>query len=75
MKFTEQLSERIEGLRQDRQLSIAELSRRSGVTRRTISRLVRGEKVKEVRIVTIMRLCRGFEMSLTEFFDYEWVKE
>ncbi len=69
MQFTKQLSDRIDGLMQERQLDVAGLSEKSGVSRRTISRLLKAENVREVRIVTIMRLCRGFEISLTEFFD------
>ncbi len=75
MQFTKQLSNRINGLKQEQQLSISALSRKSGVSRHTISRLLKGGNVKEVRIVTIMHLCKGFGISLTEFFDHGWFKE
>ncbi len=69
MQLTKQLSVRVKELMQEQRLSITALSEKSGVSRRTISRLLKAENVREVRIVTIMRLCRGFEISLTEFFD------
>lgn len=49
-------------------ITVNKLCTISGVTQSTVNDIVNG-KAKNIGIVTIKKLCDGFEITITEFFD------
>ena len=72
------LVDRIHSLCKHHNMSLYELSYKSSVPMTTLSNIMKGH-TKNPGVFTVARLCDGFEMSLTEFFDTkdfeEWMKE
>jgi transcriptional regulator with XRE-family HTH domain len=59
---------RILELCKERGITVNALSNISGVTQSTVNDIVNGT-TRNPGIVTIKKLCDGFEITLTEFFD------
>ncbi|MED4852196.1 helix-turn-helix transcriptional regulator [Caldifermentibacillus hisashii] len=59
---------RIKSLCEKFDMSVYELSKRSGVTQSTINEILRGI-TKNPRIATLSKVAQGFGMDLTNFFD------
>ena len=62
--------ERIRELCAERKITPNALSYVSGVSQSTIKSILNGES-KNPGIVTIKKLCDGFEIGIVEFFDTE----
>ncbi len=72
-KLIELDSMRITQLLEDRQWTRYHLSQRSGVSCSTISMII-DCKNKSVKDSTILNLCRGFDISLLDFYNHEMFK-
>lgn len=65
---------RILELCQEREITPNALSYLAGVSQSTIKSILNGES-KNPGIVTIKKICDGFEISITDFFDTEDFKQ
>ena len=61
---------RILELCEERKLSVNKLCNISGVTQSTVNNIISGRN-NSTTISTIKKLCDGFGLSITEFFDSE----
>ena len=61
---------RILELCEERKLSVNKLCNISGVTQSTVNNIISGRN-NSTTISTIKKLCDGFGISITEFFDSE----
>ncbi len=68
MNISTCVSKRILELCEQNGITVNKLCTISGVTQSTVNDIVNG-KAKNVGIVTIKKLCDGFEITITEFFD------
>ncbi len=68
MKILNAVTNRIEELCKERGITLNQLSYISGVSNSTIKSLYYG-KSNNPGIVTIKKLCDGFNISIVEFFD------
>lgn len=68
MNISQAVIERIEGLCQERNLSINALCNLSGITQSTVNDIVNGA-TQNARIATIKKLCDGLGISVRDFFD------
>ncbi|NBH70589.1 XRE family transcriptional regulator [Clostridiaceae bacterium] len=69
-KEQELLSERIEYYCKDRRLSYYALANRAAVPLTTLMHIINCS-TKNPGIFTILKICSGLEVSITEFFDSE----
>jgi len=69
-KFQQAVALRIKGLCAEKQITISALAAAAGVAPSTIRSILVSAR-KNVRIVTILKLCNGFEISPKEFFSAE----
>lgn len=70
MNISQAVSERILELCADRGITVNKLSTLSGVTQSTVNDIV-NHRAKNIGIVTIKKLCDGFNISIKDFFDTE----
>ena len=70
MQNYEKIAKRILQLCHERGLTLNRLSCAAGVSLSTIKRILNGES-ERMRMVTLKKLCDGFEITLAEFFDTE----
>ena len=68
MKINDAVSQRILQYCSDRNLSINKLASLSLLTQSTLNNIVNGY-VKDVKTLTLVRICSGLNISLSEFFD------
>lgn len=68
MRSKRALQIRILDLCYDRDLSLNALSARCGITQSTLNNIITGRN-NSVTIQTVLRICRGLDMDLQEFFD------
>ena len=68
MEISEAIRHRINELLNQNNISAYKLSYRAGISASIISDCMRG-KVKEPTISSIIHICEGFDIKLTEFFD------
>lgn len=68
MTAKECVVERIKRICTDRNISMYELSKISGVSYSTLYSAV-NSKQKDISIRTVIRLCDGIGMSMVDFFD------
>ncbi len=68
MKTKEAIAKRIIELCEERNLAINALANISGVPSSTVYSML-NEKSKNPGVVSIKKLCDGFEITLREFFD------
>ena len=73
MKLTKAISIRIKELLKTKNLTQYKLSQLSGVPQSTISVILKGE-LQTIKLSTIYAICIGFEIELSEFFDYDKLK-
>ena len=67
---TNLIIERIRELCQERRITPNGLSYIAGVPQATIKSILNGES-KSPEVITIKKLCDGFEITLAQFFDTE----
>ena len=70
MELNEAVAGRIKGYLKEREITQFNLFGSSGTACSTISMICR-QKVKDVKLSTILNLCRGLNIELKEFFDDE----
>lgn len=70
MKITEAMSEKITKIIREKDITINKLASISCLTQSTVDSLVNG-KSKNPKLLTIIRICDGLGITLTEFFDDE----
>lgn len=58
---------------QRKDITVNKLANISGVTQSTVNDIV-NHKAKNIGIITIKKLCDGFEITITDFFDTEYFK-
>lgn len=73
MNISMGVSKRILELCEERKITVNKLCTISGVTQSTVNDIVNG-KAKNIGIVTIKKLCDGFEITITEFFDTSYFR-
>ena len=67
--FNKIISHRIKTLRKERKLTLEQLAYQSGISKGGLSEIERN--MKEPRAYTILRICNGLGISMSEFFDFE----
>ncbi len=70
MNISNAVACRILDLCDERKITVNKLSTISGVTQSTVNDIV-NRKAKNIGIVTLKKLCDGFDITITEFFDTE----
>lgn len=73
MKLTKAVSEKINKILIEKDITVNKLASISCLTQSTVDSLVNG-KSKNPKILTIVRICDGLGITLTEFFDDELLK-
>jgi transcriptional regulator with XRE-family HTH domain len=68
LKVDKVISERINKILIERNLTVNKLATLSCLTQSTVDSLVNGRS-KNPKLLTIMKICDGLNMSLEEFFD------
>ena len=68
MNISDAVAERIIALCMERDITVNKLANISGVTQSTVNDIV-NRKAKNIGIVTIKKLCDGFDITITDFFD------
>ncbi len=68
MNISEAVAERILELCKQNNITVNKLSTISGVTQSTVNDIV-NHKAKNIGIITIKKLCDGFDLTITDFFD------
>ena len=68
MNISQAVAKRILELCDERNITVNKLATLSAVTQSTVSDIV-NNKVKNVGIVTIKKLCDGLEIPISVFFD------
>lgn len=73
MNISDATAKRILELCKERGITVNKLANISGVTQSTVNDIV-NHKAKNIGIVTIKKLCDGFEITITDFFDTDYFK-
>ena len=68
MRSKRALQIRILDLCYDRDLSLNALSARCGITQSTLNNIITGRN-NSITVQTVLRICRGLDIELEEFFD------
>ena len=68
MKLSEAISEKINKILLERNLTINKLASISCLTQSTVDSLVNG-KSQNPKLLTIVRICDGLDITLKDFFD------
>ena len=70
MNISQAISKRVMLLCYEKDMTVYELSKRSGVPKNTIKDIISGRS-KNPRIISIEKLANGFSMSISEFWNHE----
>jgi len=70
MKLTKAMSEKINKILIEKDITVNKLASISCLTQSTVDSLVNG-KSKNPKVLTIVRICDGLGITLKEFFDDE----
>lgn len=70
MEIHKAINQRINSLLLEKDWSLNELSRRSGVNQSTLSEIISGRS-KHPRIITLKNIAFAFDMTLSDFFNDE----
>lgn len=62
------ISQRIKELALEKNISINELAKRADLRQSTINNILNAEK--NPTIPTLYKICKGFNISIVEFFDF-----
>ena len=74
MNISKAVAERILELCRERNITINKIATISGVTQSTVNDIV-NNKSKNIGIITIKKLCDGFEITITDFFATDTFRE
>ena len=67
MRISEAISKKLNKICKERNISVNKLANQSLLTQSTVEHLVNGDS-KNPKLLTIIRICDGLDMSLQEFF-------
>lgn len=70
MRISEAISKKLNNICKERNISVNKLANMSLLTQSTVEHLVNGDS-KNPKLLTIIRICDGLDMSLQEFFSDE----
>ena len=73
MSISNAVAERILQLCKDKNITVNKLATLSAVTQSTVNDIV-NMKSKNIGIVTLKKLCDGLQISITEFFDDDMLR-
>lgn len=73
MNVNEAIAQRILQYCNERNISINKLANLSMLTQSTLNNIV-NSYTKDVKLLTILRICAGLEISLVDFFDCDLFK-
>ena len=73
MTISEAVTKRILDLCKEKNVTVNKISTMSAVTQSTVNDIVNG-KSKNIGIVTIKKLCDGFGITITEFFNTDYFR-
>ena len=68
MKISDAVCKKILKICKDENITVNKLSNICGITQSTIDNIVNGES-KNPKLLTIVRICDGLEITMSEFFD------
>lgn len=68
MKINDAITQRILQFCNERSLSINKLATLSMLTQSTLNNVV-NKYTKDIKLLTVVRICEGLQISLSEFFD------
>lgn len=68
MKISKAIMEKINKILLERNITVNKLATLSYLTQSTVESLVNGQS-KNPKLLTIVRICDGLDISLKEFFD------
>lgn len=68
MKLNEAITHRIFQYIKDRNITVNKLATMSLITQSTLNNIVNNH-TKDIKLLTIIRICDGLQISLSEFFD------
>ena len=74
MNISQAVAKRILDLCSERNITVNRLATISAVTQSTVSDIV-NNRAKNIGIITIKKLCDGFEISICDFFDTQYFRE
>lgn len=74
MQLSEAVRKRIIKLARDRNITLHRLSLESGISYSTLNSFING-KSKSPKLVTILHICEGLEIELSEFFTDKLFKD
>lgn len=74
MTLSEAVKKRITQLASERKITLHKLSLQSGISYSTLSSFING-KCKNPNLATILHVCEGFQIELSEFFADEIFKD
>lgn len=66
--FNKIICQRISSLRKKHNITLEQLAYQSGISKGGLSEIERN--MKEPRAYTILKICNGLGISMTEFFDF-----
>ena len=67
MRISDAISKKLNKICKERNISVNKLANMSLLTQSTVEHLINGDS-KNPKLLTIIRICDGLEMSLQEFF-------
>lgn len=73
MKINDAVVQRILQYCNERNLSINKLASLSMITQSTLNNIV-NKYTKDVKLLTIIRICEGLQISVSDFFDCDLFK-
>ncbi len=73
MKINDAIVQRILQYCNERNLSINKLASLSMITQSTLNNIV-NKYTKDVKLLTIIRICEGLQISVSDFFDCDLFK-
>lgn len=71
MTIEEKVAHRIRELCKEHGLSVCQLAKRSGMSPTTIYRILKADGTCQTQMHSIFKICRGFGITLREFFASE----
>lgn len=73
MTANEALILRIKQLLNERKMTAYKFEKKSGISHSTLKNIL-GQKVQDSKLQTVMLIARGFDMSVSNFFDSDLFK-
>lgn len=74
MKISEAIAQKILNIIKEKDITVNKLSNICCLTQSTVDSLING-KSKNPKLLTIVRICDGLDITLKDFFDDELFKE